>query len=178
MNTTLLKRYGQIETDRKNLFAELKSYSDETLNKKPAPEAWSVAEVIAHLISAEEGSLKYLQKKLLDTSKAEREGLKHKWRWLLVNIVFAFHIKFKAPKIVEPQPGYYNLADLESKWAGIRSEIHNILEKLPDSEAQKDIWKHAVAGKLNVYRMVQFFGIHAKRHKGQIDRTLKIVTRN
>lgn len=176
MDATLQNLYEQIELNRKNLFAELKTYSDETLNKKPSAEAWSVSEVIAHLITAEEMSLKYLQKKLQDSSKAQQEGLKHKWRWLLINVVFTFNIPFKAPEVVAPKLGYQTLADLDTKWGGIRSEIHAILEKLPESEVKKDLWKHAVAGKMNLYHMVEFFGIHFGRHRGQIARTLKIVS--
>ena len=71
MNAQLEKEFTQLETERKNLFSELKNYSDDVINKKPRPEAWSVAEVIIHLITAEEMSLKYLSKKIQDTSKAQ-----------------------------------------------------------------------------------------------------------
>jgi uncharacterized damage-inducible protein DinB len=95
MNAQLQKQFLQLEEERKNLFNELKNYSDELINKKPSPEKWSVAEVIAHLITAEEMSLKYLSKKIQDTSKEKPETLESKFRWLLVQIVFAFNIKFK-----------------------------------------------------------------------------------
>lgn len=176
MTATLQKQFEKIEANRKSLLAELKNYSDETINKKPSPEAWSVSEVITHLITAEEASLKYLQRKLQDTSKSEKEGLKHKWRWLLINVVFTFNIPFKAPDIVAPKSGYRTLAELETKWETLRGEIYTVLAQLPESEAQKDLWKHAVAGKLNLYHMVQFFGIHFNRHRKQINKTLKIVT--
>lgn len=164
-----------MEEERKNLFSDLKKYPDDLLNKKPKPEAWSVAEVISHLMTAEEMSLKYLQKKLQDTSKARKEGLKHKWRWFLVQAVFTFDIKFKAPEIVKPNPAFASLSDLEKSWAATRSQILQLLMKLDDADLKKDLWKHAVTGKMNLHHMVEFFGIHFRRHKKQINRTLAAV---
>lgn len=176
MSSTLEKDFQQLETERKQLFTDLKKHSDELLNKKPAPEKWSVAEVIAHLITAEEMSLKYLSKKIQDTAKEQPEGLKHKWRWLLVRIVFAFDIKFKAPEIVEPKSGYQTLADLDTHWTNIRSQTLQVLQKLSAEERNKTLWKHAIAGKMNLHHMVQFFGTHYARHKKQIERTLQAVS--
>ncbi len=175
MNTQLEKEFTQLETERNNLFSELKNYSDDVINKKPRPEAWSVAEVIVHLITAEEMSLKYLSKKIQDTSKAQPEGLKNKGRWLLVRIVFTFNIKFKAPEIVEPKLGYQSLANLDIHWNKIRQQTLEVLSRLSDEEVNKELWKHAIAGKMNLHHMVQFFGIHSRHHKKQIDRTLAAV---
>lgn len=175
MNVLIEKQFNQLEKDRKQLFEMLRVNSDELINQKPAADTWSIAEVIAHLIVAEEMSLKYLSKKVLDTSKARPEGLKSKWRWLLVQIVFTFNIKFKAPEIVEPNLGYQSLADLETKWGHIRAQTYQVLAKLSDEEVNKELWKHALAGKLNLHHMLQFFGVHFNRHKTQIERTLRAV---
>ena len=175
MNTQLEKKFTELETDRKNLFSDLKKYSDEVINKKPSPEKWSVAEVIAHLITAEEMSLKYLSKKIQDTSKEGEENFKNKYRWLLVQIVFAFNIKFKAPEIVEPKIPFTKLTDLEARWTNNRNETAKILNTLTDAEVNKTLWKHALAGKMNLHHMVQFFGVHYYRHKKQISRTVNAV---
>lgn len=175
MNTQLEKQFLQLEEERKNLFSELKNYSDEVINKKPSPEKWSVAEVIAHLITAEEMSLKYLSKKIQDTSKEGNETFKNKYRWLLVQIVFTFNIKFKAPEIVEPKMGYQLLTNLETKWNDVRNQTLRVLQKLSNEEVNKTLWKHALAGKMNLHHMVQFFGVHFNRHKKQIKRTLNEV---
>ena len=175
MHAKLEKEFKQLEAERKNLFNDLKQYPDELLNKKPKPEAWSVAEVIAHVMAAEGYSLKYLQKKVQNTAESGNETLKHKWRWLLVQSVFTFDIKFKAPEIVEPKIGFVTLAELESQWSVTRSETEKILNALSDAEVHKTLWKHAVAGKMNLHHMVKFFGIHSRRHKKQIARTLAAV---
>ena len=175
MNTQMEEQFNRLETERKNLFHDLKKYTDEQLNQKPSPQAWSVAEVIAHVMAAEEYSLKYLQKKVQNTNDSPSEGIKQKWRWLLIKSVFSCNIKFKAPEIGEPKVGYTELTTLYARWTGTRTEIAKILSKLSDKELNKTLWKHAVAGKLNLHHMVQFFGIHFKRHKKQIERTLAVV---
>ena len=175
MNSLLEKQFNQLEEERRQLFSELKIYDDAVINKKPAPGKWSVAEVIAHLITAEEMSLQYLMKKTQDTSRAEKETFKNKWRWLLVKIVFSANIKYKAPQIVEPKSGYESLANLEMYWAKIRLQTLSVLNKLSDDELNKELWKHAIAGKMNLHHMVKFFGIHFRRHKKQIARTLAAV---
>jgi uncharacterized damage-inducible protein DinB len=175
MNRQLQKEFFELEEGRNLLFRELKQYSDETINKKPSLDRWSVAEVIAHLITVEEMSLKYLMKKAQDTSKAKPESFKNKWRWLLVQMVFIFNIKFKAPDIVEPKPGYKSLANLEAHWEKVRAQTLAVLNKLSDKEVNKELWKHAIAGKMNLHHMVRFFGIHFNRHKKQIEKTIAAV---
>lgn len=175
MNAHLLQQLNRLEAERKKLFSELKNYTDDELNKKPSPDKWSVAEVIAHLIAAEEMSLKYLLKKTQDTSREKGETLKHKFCWALVQIVFKTNIKYKAPDVVEPKAGYQSLNDLEVQWTDIRLQTRELLQKLTDEELNKTLWKHAVAGKLNLHHMAQFFGIHFYRHRKQIERALKAV---
>jgi uncharacterized damage-inducible protein DinB len=175
MNKQLEAQFARLEADRILLFESLRKHSDEVLNRPPREGAWSVAEVIGHLLTAEELSLKYLEKKMQDTSAARPEGLKNKWRWLLVNMVFTFNIKFKAPEIVKPKHEFVALAELERRWAETRSRTLAAISKLSDEELNKQLWKHAVAGKMNLYHMVEFFGIHFNRHRKQIERTLTAV---
>ena len=50
MKSDFNKRYEKLEEKRTQLFKELTNYSDKVINKKPAPNAWSVAEVLDHLM--------------------------------------------------------------------------------------------------------------------------------
>ena len=175
MNSKLEKDFKQLDAITQNLFADLKKYPDNVLNKKPSLQAWSVVEILDHLMLAEEFSLKYLQKKVLDTSTAKEENLKVKWRWFLVKLVFAFNINFKAPQVVVPTIGAATLAEMETRWNAIRVQIIQLLQSLKDEDANKDLWKHAIAGKMNLYHMVEFLGMHLNRHKKQIERTLQLV---
>ncbi len=177
MNANLESQFLALEAERTALFNRLKTYSNDQLNQQPAPGSWSVVEVIVHLIVAEEMSHQYISKKVQNTSNVEKEGLKNKWRWLLIRIVFALNMKFKAPEIITPKSGYQPLADLDIRWSKTRTETWKILSSLNDDELEKLLWKHAVAGKMNLYHMVIFWGIHFRHHLNQIDRTLNSATK-
>ena len=175
MNAKLLAEFKAIEKSRKDLFDDLKSYEDEVINQKPAPGAWSIAQVAEHLIIAEEGSLKYLQKKTQDTSKVPVAGLRSKWRFLLTNTVFVLNINFKAPAVVVPTDNFATVEELDKRWTQVRADTLLLLNRLPEADLKKEIWKHAVAGKMDAYQMVAFFNIHFNRHRKQIYRTLAEV---
>ncbi len=175
MNAKLTAQFATIEKSRKDLFDDLKSYDDEVINKKPSPGAWSIAQVAEHLILGEENSLKYLQKKTLDTSKVPVAGLRSKWRFLLTNTVFVLNISFKAPAIVVPPDSFVTVEELDKKWARVRNDTYQLLNRLPEADYKREIWKHAVAGKMDIYQMLSFFNIHFNRHRKQIYRTLAEV---
>lgn len=175
MTAELEAAYSKIESERKNLFNRLANYPDEVLNKKPAPDKWSVAEVIGHLMVAEEASLKYLQKKTQDMSKERKAGFSGWRRLATIKLVFILPIKFKAPDITNPPKEFKSLKELDEKWAADRKATYDIINRLSDADARKTIWKHTLAGKMNIYQMLDFFDFHFRRHSGQIERTLKAV---
>ncbi len=175
MNAKLQAAFNAIEKSRKDLFEDLMNYDDEVINKKPSPNAWSIAQVAEHLIIAEEYSLKYLQKKTQDTSKVPVAGLSSKWRFFLTNSVFVLNINFKAPEVVIPTNTFATVDQLNERWNKVRSGTFELLNKLPDADLKKEIWKHAVSGKMNVYQMVAFFNMHFNRHRKQVYRTLAEV---
>lgn len=172
MDASLTAQYNAIEKSRKELFDDLRNYDDDVINKKPSPGAWSIAQVAEHLIIAEEGSLKYLQKKTQDTSKVPVAGLGSKWRFFLTNTVFVLNINFKAPPVVVPSNNFATIQELDTRWTKVRSETFQLLNKLPEADLKKEIWKHAVAGKMDIYQMVAFFNMHFNRHRKQVYRTL------
>ena len=172
MNEMLQHQFNDLEKSRKDLFDDLKAYSDDIFNEKPSAEAWSIAQVIEHLIMAEESSLQYLKKKTLDTSKVPVAGIKNQWRFLMVQTVFFMNVKYKAPKHIDPSANFVTVADLDARWTRVRHEMNVLLNQLPEADLKKEIWKHAIAGKMNIRQMLAFFTIHFNRHRKQVYRTL------
>ena len=172
MNAKLQKQFDALEKSRNNLFDDLKAYDDELINKKPTPQAWSITEVMEHLILAEEFSLQYLQKKTQDTSKVPVAGLSSRWRFLLTRTMFLTGIKYKAPKIIIPASKYSSVEELNARYSKVRKDTIDLLNKLPEEDLKKEIWKHAIAGKMNISQMLAFFNIHFNRHRKQVYRTL------
>ena len=87
MTTKASNLFAQLENQRILLMAELSIYDDATLNKKPAPEAWSTVQVMQHLITAEVASLAYIKKKLSYTNKIPKAGLMSFFRRISLSII-------------------------------------------------------------------------------------------
>jgi len=172
MNAHLQQQFDQLEKGRKDLFDDLRSYDDELINEKPLPKAWSIAQVVEHLVKAEEASLAYLQKKTQNTNKVPVAGLGSQWRFFLTKTVFVLNIKYKAPEMIEPSTEFFSIAQLEKRWEKVRMDTLNLLNRLPEADLKKEIWKHAIAGKMNISQMLAFFEIHFSRHRKQVYRTL------
>ena len=175
MNPRLKSDFDKLETSRKNLFNSIKNYSDEKLNQKPSPEAWSVTQVLQHLITSEEASLRYLQKKTLDTSRSAKAGMKGGVKLFLTKLTFSIPIKFNSPETMLPAETFVPIKELETKWEKLRNDTWQLLSKLSDEELEKELWKHMLLGKMNIYQMLDFFDFHFERHRGQVERTIEKV---
>ena len=64
MHPSLQALFNQLEVRRKATLEPFRSFSPEQLNHRPRPNQWSVAEVLSHLITAEQLSVAYLTKKI------------------------------------------------------------------------------------------------------------------
>ncbi len=166
------------EEFRIQLFKDLQSYPEEIIQKRPSPGAWSVAEIIAHLIAGEEYVYSYTDKKLKDGTRSAKTGLLARIKRDILKVAFALPINFKVPKSVVPSTEHATLKELDVKWEQIAKTRHALLNSLDESEFNKDIWKHPRVGKINFVQMIDFSIDHCRRHEGQIKRTLIAVQKN
>lgn len=172
MKKDFLAHFQRLEISRKALFQKLMQHSDEDLNRKRADGGWSAIQVTHHLIQAETGTLAYLQKKTKDISGVEKSGFMHKARTLLLRLFLKLPIKFKAPKMVAEVPDYVSLRETASKWDIIRATLLQLCIDLPDEAFEKELFRHPLAGKMNLSQMLDFFDSHFERHLAQIDKVL------
>lgn len=176
MKTEFNNRFNQLEAKRKELFEELKSHSDDVINTKPNPKAWSIAEVMLHLMAADEASLIYLQKKILGVTVVGKSGVKGSLKLLILKIAFIIPIKFKAPKVTTPSSKHITLKEINKKWDSIKNDTLELVNKLNGEDFEKELWRHPISGKMNLLQMIDFTVLHFDRHKQQIAKTLKSIT--
>jgi uncharacterized damage-inducible protein DinB len=172
MKPKIQNLFHQLESQRLGLIQELSKLDNSTLNKRPKPEAWSVMQNLLHLVMAEASSVAYMRKKLSFTSQLPKAGFKSRFRRMLLSFAFALPFKFKAPKGLDTLPEFTDFNELSNKWASQRLDLQGFIETLPDNVIDSEIWRHQVAGKMNIAQMLDFFYEHVKRHQGQIKRTL------
>lgn len=172
----LLRAFDIMENERMALLNELSSYSDEVLEKKPDADSWSVTEVIYHLKIAEEGALKYMNKKLEvggHRKAAASAGIKQRF----LNFMVSLPIKFKAPKVAQlPKDANVSYRQAVAEWTTVRDALRSQYETVDESMIGNELFKHPAMGKMNLVQSVKFMRQHVKRHIGQIQRTLKAVS--
>jgi len=172
MKDRLLKAFDAMEAERHALIKRLDGIPAEKLIQKPTPEAWSVVEVIAHLVKAETGTLNYLRKKL-EVGGHRKADTWSGLRKALLNIALALPIKFKAPKVAQLDKGTdLSYAEAVLQWDQVRAALRKEYTKIEPKLIGHDLFKHPFAGKLNLEQSTSFMHSHMSRHIGQIDRTL------
>jgi hypothetical protein len=172
MNASLQKRFNELEAQRNQLIGSLKNLSTEKLNYQ-SNGRWSINHIIAHLITAERLSLTYLTKKIQAIDEVEDTGAIEELKMIVLIISQRLPFKFKAPKIVvENTPAISNINELEQEWQQVRNELKNLLEKIKDEQIKRKVYKHIIAGKLNIQHALIFLGEHIIHHQPQINRLL------
>ena len=159
------------------LLHELKDYSDAKLNEQPKENAWSVLQIMQHVMKAEAGAIAYVQKKLSFDPTLEKAGVKSSVNSLLLNLALSSPIKVKAPEQISGENLLAGLTfwDVAKQWKDQRKELEKYLENLPPDLYTKDVYKHPLTGKMTLASMLSFFNTHVDRHTSQIRKTLKKI---
>jgi hypothetical protein len=165
------RKFKSIEEQRKNLLNEIAKLSHVQQNFKPAPDAWSILQVVNHLVHAETGIIKYMLKKIQGISTVEKAGIQAKLRLILLKIFLKSPLKFKAPKFLNVvHEEVYIYDNLNKQWGDVRAEFGKILDQLNPADAEKLLFKHPISGRFNIYQTMSFMREHIDHHIKQIGR--------
>lgn len=168
----LLDLFDKMEADRQAMLAKIKDLDHSLLERKPNADAWSVSEVLMHMVVAETGALNYMRKKIEVDNHSVCKGRSAQYA-LLIGALKAPLLKYKAPKIVANVGSGVKFSDALQQWNDVRAELRADYEKLEEAWIMHDLFKHPAAGKFDLIRAVKFMRIHADRHIGQIHRTIR-----
>lgn len=176
MSPHLQRLVDQLESQRTAVVDDIKGFTPEKLNRTPAPGEWSIAEVLSHIITAERMSLMYMQKKVQGISATKDSGLMEEVKMVILKISQRLPgLKFKAPRrVIENTAQYTDLNTLIAAWAQVRQELWLLLDQIPDSLHRRLVYKHPVAGYLNVKQALQFFYEHIYHHTPQLKKLIKL----
>ncbi|MCB0598489.1 MAG: DinB family protein [Lewinellaceae bacterium] len=175
MTPSLDQRLKKMDRRLEGLLDQLSAYDNEALNRKPADGGWSALQVMHHLLLAEEGSVKYVKKKLSFNPELEPAGFSSAWRAFLLNFYFLLPLKFKAPPGVgdDVLPAQSDFKEVSDRWLASRKALREYMEGLSPDLFQKSIYRHPFAGRMSLEGMVRFFDGHFERHRKQIERVIR-----
>lgn len=157
------------------LLNELSRHDHAALNRRPALGGWTALQTAHHLLLAEEGSLRYVHKKLSHPAEFKRVGLGAHWRAFLLQMTLWLPIKFKSPPGVNPEnlPEISTLGEVLERWRSVNASWNEFFQQLPPELADKTVYRHPRAGRLGWLQTIGFFRWHLARHRKQIRRALR-----
>jgi len=171
MNVELRKQFNKLEKLTAELIGAIENTTTAQLHQSP-PGKWSLSQVFAHLITAEQLSVQYLKKKIQVIEEQPNTGLAEALRqpntglaealkmWVLI-LSQRLPLKFKAPKVVvDHTAAYADVAEILTAWSKTRMELKELLDRISDDQLKRKIYKHPVVGKLNMVQTVRFFREH------------------
>mgnify|MGYP001227899541 CR=1 FL=1 len=167
-------KINQLNEALEHLLADLKNYQHQQLAARPGQGAWSALDVMQHLMLAEGRSVQYVKKKTSSPATLKKASFAATMRSVLLKLSLLLPVKYKAPAIVNEDHFREDvkLDELATEWRAIRTELSLVLKNLHPDWYNKEIFRHALAGRMTMDGMLDFFHDHFARHRKQIDRTL------
>lgn len=176
MDNSTNKRLQRMDNELRLLLKELEPYSEAKLNEKPKADAWSVFQVMHHLIKVERSSMAYVNKKLSYNPELKKVSVKSGFVRVATKALAGIPIKIKAPAVVgDDLPEHSTFWEVVKEYKDTRSELQQFLDKMPADMFDKELYKHPMTGRMSLNGMLQFLEGHFSRHRKQIRKTLKKV---
>jgi hypothetical protein len=163
--------YEHIDRTRARLVAAVQGLSDEQQTFRPAPDRWTVAQLVEHL-SIVEGNVATLVGKLL--GKAEESGAPSPAPELFADPVSIEEFversrvaKYEAPERIRPTG--LPLADSLARLSDSRAALHALRPRIERADGRALRFPHPAWGPLDLYQWLLFVGAHEDRHLAQIE---------
>jgi uncharacterized damage-inducible protein DinB len=176
MNHKIQEIVTEIEAVRQSLYDAVADLSQAQLDFKPAPEVWSISEILSHLNKVERG-LPKLYAMLLQ--KLEETGWQPETPGSVLNSLDYAQLdvatqKVQAPERVLPQSGLTKTELLEALKQS-RQSVLDAIAPAGDYDLSGAKWPHPALGEINFYQWVLFIGKHEQRHLNQIEGLKKLI---
>ena len=151
-----------LESSRAELLSRIGGLSDAAWAYKPAPEKWSISEVVEHLLIAEKLIVGRFDTYPANPSWAEAtRGMDDKLRTVLPDR----QNKLQAPEQVSPK-GEMSRREIVDGYLAARATTLDYLRKADGPV--KSLTREGPLGEMNIPQWVLLVGLHNKRHNEQI----------
>ena len=155
-----------LETTKKNIREATKGLSDAQWNFKPAPERWSVAQVMEHIAAAEDYLRGLTEEKVMKAPGDSSRDVKQIDDMVLAMVPDRSH-KAEAPEPLRPTNRFGSPQGALKHFLESRAKTEAMLKSTPDLRA------HAIDSplgkKLDAYEWILFIAAHSDRHTKQIN---------
>jgi uncharacterized damage-inducible protein DinB len=158
-----------LEQQKADVLADVSAWSVARLGYRPAPAAWSAVEVLDHIVRVEREILDVAQRGVVNP---HRRGLRDRVGVAFIDWLFRSDRRVRVPTSVPevlPTPDA-DLGTVRREWDAVRHDLASFLAPLTDHQLSDGVFRHPVAGWMNVPQMLRFFWVHTHHHGFQLAR--------
>jgi len=150
---------------RERLLGLAQGLSREQLHFRPAPDRWTLAECLEHIVIVEGRVLRLVQQTLEtgpDSSKrSAMEGQDH----AMVHGTAGRAVRFQAPEYLVPT-GRWPDEQLLKEFEAVRQQTREFAAST-DADLRRHFFAHPVFGDLDLYQWLLLVTAHCDRHRAQ-----------
>jgi len=155
-----------LESTKKNVVEATKDLSEEQWNFKPAPDRWSVAQVMEHIAAAEDFLRDFTKEKVMLGPAGEHGRDVKKTDDAVLTMVPDRTRKAQAPEPLVPNNRFGSPEGSVKHFVESRSATEDFLK---NTTGLRDHVQDSPLGKLDGYEFVLFIAAHSERHTKQIN---------
>jgi hypothetical protein len=135
----------------------------------PAQTAWSLSEIAHHLVVAEREILQQLCSQ--NTNRNVRRNLRDRLGAMTVGMAFRYGFRVRTPmNSVIPRAGL-SYEEISTAWDKTRAELAAYLAEVTEASYDQLVFRHPVAGRMNIEQTLDLIGQHITHHLRQVERT-------
>jgi hypothetical protein len=177
MHARLAEVMDYVEEKRKELLASFADARTDRLQRHPAPDRWSVAEIVEHLRLVESGVARLVSKRAAQSKAAGAEEEK-----CSESVMSSFDrhrsalsaAAVQAPATVRPR-GDVDMAEALTGLESSRQALREAAASASNVALGQIRHPHPILGDLDLYQWLIFVGDHEDHHTRQIKRTLQSI---
>jgi len=167
--------FEKLETQKQDVLADIARLSPTQLRFRPEQTAWSVSEVIDHLVKVEKALLEAARGQLPNGTPLkfnDRVGA------LFIIGIMQLPMRVKVPasaSMVLPE-ATADTSEIAMRWSAVREEMAEMLRSLRPEQLRCGLFRHPVSGWMTMARALAFLSAHLRHHDYQLNR-LKSASR-
>jgi uncharacterized damage-inducible protein DinB len=157
---------------RQAVLAEANGLSAEELVHRPGAGAWSVLDVIEHLVRVEEAILSRVRKR---DPRTWREAARARLALAVISVLFLLGRRFRVPAQAIVPLGGVTLMDLGGRWEAAQAAMRRMLDDFGPADYARPLMRHPFLGLLTPVETLTFLVRHLAHHQRQIARIRQSV---
>lgn len=159
--------FSALATTRRRIYEQVEALSDDEAKARPAPDIWSITEIIEHL-SISEARMLALVSKLLGQESAAAANADAYGSPISIQVMTERAAeKFTAPAFTQPT-GNVPLAESLAKLRESRAALISLRPRVEARDYSHVTYPHPVFGPLNLYQWLAAIEFHECKHLDQI----------